>query len=386
MVSINRLFFARMIFGSLKVIIKTEERPFIKTTNRIMAKINKTMFRESDLRGRESSDELNCDSMELIGRAYGTFLKRRSVNKVVAGRDNRLSSRKFHKAAIKGLLDAGCKVIDIGLVTTPMLYWSQYYLKAKGGLMVTASHNPIGWNGVKLALGYSHTIIGLELQELYQIIISDDFSKKKGASIKKKNIFVPYSKDVIKRIKILKPLKVVVNAGNGAAGFFAPKVLRRAGCVVVEHLTGSDFICSKYNPNPVNVEMMKDTGLKVRGVGADMGIAFDGDGDRLGACDEKGEAIWPDRYLILLSRAILKKTPGAKIIFDVKCSQALAEDIKNFGGTPIMWKTGHSYIKEKLQKEKASLAGEMSGHIFFSDGYYGFDDAIFASLKLLEYI
>lgn len=252
--------------------------------------------------------------------------------------------------------------------------------------MVTASHNPAGWNGVKLALGYSYTIIGEELEEIYSTIIDDSFLEKEGGEIvKNEDIKEPYMEDLLKRVNIGKKFKVVVNTGNGTAGIVAPEILKRTGCEVVEHLTELDSSYPHYTPNPANTKMMEDTGRVVRESGADFGFAVDGDGDRLGLVDEKGENIWPDRYMILLSRLILDKKPGAKIVFDVKVSQALPEDIEAHGGVPIMWKTGHSYIKEKLTSEGAALAGEMSGHIFFVENFYGFDDAIFAALNLLEY-
>lgn len=350
-----------------------------------MAEIKKLMFREYDIRGREKDEELNERSMELIGKSYGTFLRKRGLRDVVVGHDNRSTSEEFYQSAIRGLLSCGCRIVDLGTIITPMLYWAQYYFKAKGGLIVTASHNPIGWNGVKLALGYSYTVIGEELKEIYQNIISEDFIEEKGGAIRRENVFSPYAKDLLNRCKITKSFKVSVNTGNGTAGIFVPDILKKAGMEVIEYLTELDQTYPKYTPNPAKVEMMKDTGKNVIENGSDFGFAFDGDGDRLGLVDENGNVIWPDRYLILLSRLILKNKPGAKIIFDVKCSQALEEDIRNHGGVPIMWKTGHSYIKQKLHKEGAALAGEMSGHIFFVEDYYGFDDAVFASLKLLEY-
>jgi len=351
-----------------------------------MAFIEKSMFREYDLRGRESDQELNESSMYFIGKAYGAFLHKRGVFEVVIGHDNRATSVAFYKAAIKGLIESGCKIYEARTILTPMLYWAQYYFKTKGGMMVTASHNPAGWNGVKLALGYSYTIIGKELEEIYNTIISENFVENTGGEIvKKEDISRPYIDDLLGRVKIKRPFKVVVNTGNGTAGLIAPEILRKAGCEVIEHLTNLDPSYPNYTPNPAEVEMMEDTGKIVRESGADFGFAIDGDGDRLGLVDEKGETIWPDRYLILLSRLILKKKPGAKIIFDVKVSEALPEDIKAHGGVPIMCKTGHSYIKEKLHSEGAALAGEMSGHVFFVENYYGFDDAIFTALNLLEY-
>ncbi|MBI1984955.1 MAG: phosphomannomutase/phosphoglucomutase [Candidatus Wildermuthbacteria bacterium] len=350
-----------------------------------MATIERLMFREYDIRGRESDKELNASSLELLGKAYGTFLLKKGIHEAVVGHDNRATSEEFYKASIKGILSTGCNAIEIGLATTPMFYWSQYYFKAQGGLMVTASHNPAGWNGLKLALGYSATLDQEELQELYQTILQESFSKGEGKIIRKEDIFPAYQKDLLSRVSGIKPFKAVVNTGNGTAGFFAPQLLKATGCEVVEYLTNPDPSYPKYTPNPAKVEMMEDTGAKVKEVKADFGFAFDGDGDRLGLVDENGQNIWPDRYLILLSRLLLQKKPGARIVFDVKVSQALPEDIQNHGGVPIMWKTGHSHIKKKMQEEGAALGGEMSGHIYFKEGYYGFDDAFFVSLKLLEY-
>jgi len=343
------------------------------------------MFREYDIRGRENDEELNAEVMEYIGKGYGTFLQKRGIGHVVVGHDNRSTSEEFYHAVIKGLLQTGCRVVEGGMMTTPMLYWAQYYVDAKGGVMITASHNPVGWNGVKLALGFSHTVGKEELEEMYNSIVREDFIEKEGRIIGKEEIAVPYREDLIGRVKDIRPLRVVVNTGNGTAGLFVPDILRAAGCEVIEYLTEPDPSYPNYTPNPANVEMMEDTAQHVLKEKADLGFAFDGDGDRLGLVDEKGNIIWPDRYMILLSRLVLKEKPGAKIVFDVKVSQALPEDIEAHGGIPIMWKTGHSYIKAKMKEENAALAGEMSGHIFFSEDYYGFDDAIFAALKLLEY-
>jgi phosphomannomutase / phosphoglucomutase len=350
-----------------------------------MAKLEKTMFREYDIRGRESKEELNEASMELIGKGYGTFLRKKGIQKVVVGHDNRITSKAFYQAAIRGLLSTGCDLYDIGIITTPMLYWAQYYFKAEGGFVVTASHNPAGWNGVKLALGYSQTTSTEELEEIYSIIQEERFAEKKGKISQKKDISAVYRADLLSRVRRIKRFRVVVNTGNGTAGLFAPQLIKEAGCEVIEHLTELDSTYPRYTPNPAEVEMMEDTGNVVVKNKADFGFAFDGDGDRVGLVDEKGNTIWPDRYLILLSRLVLAKHPGSKIVFDIKVSAALPEDIKAHGGVPVMWKTGHSHIKEKMKEENAVLGGEMSGHIFFVEDYYGFDDAFFAALKLLEY-
>lgn len=343
------------------------------------------MFREYDLRGREADDELNDNSMYYIGRGFGAYLHKRGITEAVVGHDARGTSESFHQAVIKGLTESGINVIDTGIITTPMGYWSQYHLKVKGLVTVTASHNPAGWNGVKLGSDLSYTLLTDELQEVYNIIAKEEFVDGKG-TIKKAEIFKLYKEDLTSKVNITKKFKVLVNTGNGTAGLFVPDILRDAGCEVVEHFTNVDPTYPNYTPNPDGTAMMEDSAKQTVAHKCDLGFAFDGDGDRLGLVDEKGNIIWPDRYMILLSRLVLSKRPGAKIIFDVKVSEALPEDIKAHGGVPIMWKTGHSHIKAKMHEEKAALAGEMSGHIFFADGYYGFDDSMIAALKLLEYL
>lgn len=343
------------------------------------------MFREYDLRGRESEDELNDTSVYYLGRGFGAFLAKRGLKETVVGHDARGTSESFHANMIKGLVESGINVTDIGTVTTPMSYWSQYFLKIKGLVMITASHNPAGWNGVKFGTDFSYTLLTAEMQELYDVISKEEFVNGQG-TVTKKDIKEDYIKDLLSRANITKKFKILVNTGNGTAGLFAPELLKRTGCEVVEHFTNSDPTYPNYTPNPDGTAMMEDTGKQTVANGCDFGFAFDGDGDRLGLVDEKGNTIWPDRYIILLSRLVLSKHPGAKIVFDVKVSEALPEDIKAHGGIPIMWKTGHSYIKSKLTEEKAAMAGEMSGHIFFVDEFYGFDDAFFAGLKFLEYL
>lgn len=347
--------------------------------------LKKTMFREYDMRGREAPDELNDESMYYIGRGFGAFMQKRGLREAVVGHDARGTSESFHASVVKGLRESGINVIDTGIVTTPMGYWSQYHLNTKGLVTVTASHNPVGWNGVKLGSDFSYTLLSDELQEVYNIIAKEEFVDGEG-TIRKEEIFEAYKKDLVSKIDIGKKFKVLVNTGNGTAGLYVPEVLRAVGCEVVEHFTEVDPTYPNYTPNPDGTAMMEDTAKQTIKNNCDLGFAFDGDGDRMGLVDEKGNIIWPDRYMILLSRLVLSKNPGAKIIFDVKVSEALPEDIKAHGGVPIMWKTGHSHIKAKMHEEKAALAGEMSGHIFFSDGYYGFDDSLFAALKLLEYL
>ncbi len=350
-----------------------------------MPTLKRTMFREYDIRGRESEDELNDTSIYYIARGFGTYLKKIGVDECVVGNDSRATSESFHDQTIKGLTECGIDVVDIGTASTPMSYWSQFYLKVKGLFMVTASHNPAGWNGVKLGSDLSKTLLTDELQEVYDIIVSEKFDDGEG-KVRKEEIFEAYKKDLISRASITKKFKILVNTGNGTAGLFYPELLKEAGCEIVEHYTDVDPSYPHYTANPDGTAMMEDTGKQTVANKCDFGFAFDGDGDRLGMVDEKGQTIWPDRYIILLSRLVLSKHPGAKIVFDVKVSEALPEDIKAHGGVPIMWKTGHSYIKAKLQEEKAAMAGEMSGHIFFVEDFYGFDDAAFAALKFLEFM
>lgn len=349
-----------------------------------MANLKKTMFREYDLRGLVNTEELNPSSVAIIAKAYGTMLRQHGITTCVVGHDLRKGSKEFAEVALKSLTSSGVNAIFIGQVLTPMMYSAQYHYQTKGGMMITASHNPNGWLGFKLALGYSYTFGPAEMKELYNLTVSEDFASGAG-SITRADYLPVYTKDVVSRVSLARPMKVVVNAGNGTAGPIAPQILRAAGCEVVEFLCEPDLDFKRYFPNPSLEIMMQDTGEATLQAHADLGIAIDGDGDRLGVTDEKGRLIWPDRYLILLSRAVLKKTPAAPIIFDIKSSRALGEEISKAGGKPVLWKTGHSYIKEKLHQLDAPLAGEMSGHIFFGKpDYYGFDDSIFTALKMLE--
>lgn len=351
-----------------------------------MARLKKSMFREYDLRGQVNDEELNEYTVGIIARAYGTMLRRENMDVAVIGYDYRQSSERVTEVAIEGLVATGVNVINLGMILTPMMYLAQYHYQARGGVMVTASHNPIGWSGFKLALDYSKTLGPEEMNDLYALTVSEQFATGSG-TVRSEDFMADYTADVLGRIEIARPIRVVVNSGNGTPGPIVPQILREAGCEVVELYCDLDWGFPHYYPNPALVEMMEDTGKKVVESGADIGFALDGDGDRLGVTNEQGQVVWPDRYLILLSRQVLEDHPGARIIFDVKCSQALPEDIKAYGGTPIMWKTGHSYIKQKLWEEKSPLAGEMSGHIFFGEpAYHGFDDAVFAALKLVECI
>lgn len=353
-----------------------------------MADIKQTMFREYDIRGKEADDELNEDSMYLIGKGLGTYLKNKNVSSAVVGHDLRATSKSFYHRVIKGLNETGIDVYDIGTATTPMGYWAQHYFKVKGGITVTASHNPVGWNGAKVSDDLSKTLSGNEIQKIYEIISKEDFSTGQGKILKSEDIKEAYIKDLISKSKISKKYKILVNTGNGTAAIVAPELLRKAGCVVVEHNTNIDPTYPNYTPNPENAAMMEDTAKQTIANDCDFGFAFDGDCDRLGLVDNKGNILPSDIIIAFLSRLYLKNNPGAKVMFDVKVSEVLPEDIRKHGGKPLMYKTGHSLIKAEMHRQNISLTGEMSGHIFFGKdfNYYGFDDACFAALKLLEYL
>lgn len=352
-----------------------------------MPNLKKTIFREYDLRGKEDPEELTPKTMYYIGRGLGTYLKRENISDAVSGHDVRATSVEFYTQVMKGLNDSGVNVIDIGEVTTPMGYWAQHHFNVKGGAIVTASHNPVGWNGAKISDDLSKTLSGEEIQKVYEIISNDDFEEGHG-TIKKENIKEAYINDLLSKTKITKKFKILVNTGNGTAAIIAPDVLRKIGCEVIEHNTNIDPTYPNYTPNPENMEMMEDTKNQVLKNGCDLGFAFDGDGDRLGMVDEKGTIIPADIILMLLARQLLARKPGCKIMFDVKVTEALPEDIIVHGGIPIMYRTGHSYIKAKMKEEQIPLTGEMSGHMFFGKeyDYYGFDDAMFSALKVLEYL
>jgi len=347
--------------------------------------LKKTMFREYDIRGRVNDDELNAKSAEWIGRGFGTFLARKDVEHMVVGYDSRFGSVEIKDGLVKGLRASGRHVIMIGMCLTPMMYWSQYRFKVKGGAMITGSHNPKGWNGLKLGAGFSSTLVASEITELYDIIAREDFVAGHG-DYTEASIIDDYQHDLVSRVKVKRPLKMVIDTGNGTAGAFAPRIFRAAGLDVIEQFTDLDPDFPNHEPDPARTDTVEILGKRVREEGADLGMAFDGDGDRFGVVDEKGVVIWPDRYMILLARQVLERVPGGKIVFDVKCTQALEDDIRAHGGVPIMWKTGHSHIKAKLHEEKAALAGEMSGHVFFVENYYGFDDGIYSGLRFVEYV
>jgi phosphomannomutase/phosphoglucomutase len=345
------------------------------------------MFREYDIRGRVNNEELNPQSVELIAKAFGTYIQR--VNKyamAIVGYDSRKCSPDFRDAIVKGLNAVGCTSVDIGMVTSPILYFSQYLLGITAGIMITGSHNPDGWSGFKLANGLSSTLLSNDIQKIYEIAVKEDFNVGHGTTFKFDQIKEAYISALKWRVKPGRRLKIVIDAGNGTAGLFAPALFRAAGFDVVEVFCELDPSFPNHFPDPAEIDTLEMLRNKTIESKADIGMAFDGDGDRLGVLDEKGNIVTADRVLIFLARQILEKKKNAKIVFDVKCTRALIEDIEERGGIPIMWKTGHSYIKRKVYEEKADLGGEQSGHIFVVDNYYAFDDGLYAGLRLAEYL
>ena len=338
------------------------------------------MFREYDIRGIADKD-LTDDVVIRIGQAYGTYMK---GGDVVVGRDNRLSSPRIHKALIKGLLSTGCKIIDIGMTISPIFYYARILYKIDGGIIITASHNTFEFNGFKVCKGV-HTIYGEQIQELLKLTQAGQFLAGQG-EIVKKDPTSDYEKVLKEKIQLNNKLKVVIDCGNGTASLFATKIFENWGCEVIPLYCESDGSFPNHQPDPVKEEYIQDLIAKVEETGADVGFGFDGDGDRLGAVDDKGNIIWGDMLQVLYFRELLAKKPGETCIIEVKCSQSLYDDVEAHGGKPIFYKTGHSLIKAKMMKEDALITGEMSGHMFFRDEFYGTDDALYAAGRLLRII
>ena len=346
-----------------------------------MKLFNPNVFREYDVRG-VVDDDLNEEFVFNLGRAIGTYAAHHRVKNMTIGRDCRLSSDSYHHALIKGLNAAGINTIDIGLCATPMLYFSIRHLCVGGGIMITGSHNPPEFNGFKICVGHS-TIYGEQIQELRKIMENGKYAKGTSRA-RQKDISRDYENYLFKSVKIKKKIKLVVDGGNGVGGHFAVPLLRRYGCDIIPINCDPDGNFPNHFPDPTVEENLTELIKLVRKKKADLGIAFDGDADRLGVISDKGEILWGDKLLLLFARQILKKKPGSTIIGEVKCSRVLYDEVRNHHGNPIMWKAGHSLIKAKMKQVKAALGGEMSGHFFFADRYFGYDDAIYAALRLLE--
>jgi phosphomannomutase/phosphoglucomutase len=343
--------------------------------------MNPEMFREYDIRGIAEKD-MTIEDVLLIGKGVGSYLKSHGCSKLNVGRDCRLSSEQYSEKIIEGLRSTGCDVTDIGVCPTPVFYFSIQHLTAEGGVMVTASHNPKEYNGFKLCIGLD-SIHGEEIQKILGIIDNQSFVRGKGA-LSSADIVTPYREFVEKNIKLDRSIKVGVDAGNGTAGVVAVPIFKELGCEVHDIYTEMDGTFPNHEADPTVEKNMQDLIAMVKGKKLDVGIGFDGDGDRIGVIDEKGNIVYGDKLMIIFSREILSRKPGSTFISEVKCSKTMYDDIEKHGGRAIMWRTGHSLIKKKMKEEKAELAAEMSGHMFFADRYYGYDDATYAACRLIE--
>jgi phosphomannomutase / phosphoglucomutase len=343
------------------------------------------IFREYDIRGvadRDMADDLVSD----LGRALGTYLSRKRAKRIALGRDCRLSSPRLHNALRAGLLETGIRVVEIGVVPTPMMYFTVFDLDLDGGVQITGSHNPPEDNGFKMMQG-KNSLFGADIQTLLKMIQERDFDLPGGGTVEEHDPLIAYTGFVRGNIRLARTdLRIAIDAGSGAGGPTAVAAMRAVGIKPIELLCQMDGAFPVHHPDPSQPENLELLRRTVLDNGLDLGIAYDGDADRIGVIDARGDTIWGDKLMILFSRAILARHPGAAIISEVKCSQSMYDDIAARGGRPIMWRTGHSLIKKKMKEEHALLAGEMSGHMFFADRFFGYDDAVYASLRLLEIV
>ncbi len=349
-------------------------------------KINPYIFRGYDVRGEVDKD-LNPEIVEHIGKAFGTFLKRRGIKKAVVGRDSRATSPEYSRAVISGLSWAGIDAVDIGMELIGTFYWSQYYLNCKGGVYVTGSHNPAEYNGFKMANGFSETLVAPGVQELRRMVEDEDYEKSEViGEIKKQNVRQVYFEDLLKRLPFKKEFKVLIDGNYATAGVIAPDLLKKAGCKVVESNCKLDPSLPLGAPDPTSIALAQSLKEKVLKEKADIGFSYDSDGDRIGVVDNKGNIIWNDVLVALFAIDVLSCHPGAAIMYNTLCSKAVEETILKKGGKPFMWRVGHSFLKKKNQEVKAAFIGELSGHFFFSADFYNHDDGLYSTLRLLSYL
>ena len=345
--------------------------------------INQNIFRANDIRGI-AYDDLTPEVVQSLGRALGSEAIDRNIQEFIVGRDARLSSPEIYDWLSSGIISTGCNVIDIGIVTSPMFYHSTYELNTSSGVVITGSHNPGNYNGFKIVFN-NHSTSSEEILNLKQRILEENFIGGKGIT-KKEDIKETYIKSILESIKLNKNLNISIDCGNGAAGVVAKDVYERLGCNVIELHGEPDGSFPNHHPDPSKLENMEDLIKSVKENKCSVGLAFDGDADRLGVISPIGEMIFPDRQMIMFSRQVIQSSPNAKIVFDVKCSKLLSDEIKKLKGKPLICKTGHTFIKQKIRETDALLGGEMSGHIFFNDRWPGFDDGIYAGARMLEII
>jgi phosphomannomutase/phosphoglucomutase len=343
--------------------------------------MNSAIFREYDIRGVVDKD-LTKETVRELARGFGSYFAGCGIKRIAVGRDCRPSSDPFFAALLEGLLDSGMEVIDVGVCPTPLLYFSIVHLEQEGGVMITGSHNPPEFNGFKVCVG-KDAIYGREIQRVRETVEKRAFVRGRG-SIARHDINRDYRHFIRENVTVGREIKVVVDAGNGTGGVVGVPIMRDLGCQVQELYCEMDGRFPHHHPDPTVEKNLRNLIATVAATRADLGIGYDGDADRIGVIDEEGRIIWGDKLMIIFARAIIKEHGGGTFIGEVKCSQTLYDEIERLGGRGIMWKTGHSLIKDKMKKERALLAGEMSGHLFFADRYFGFDDAIYASCRLLE--
>ena len=343
--------------------------------------LDSSIFRAYDIRGVVGKS-LTEESVFLIGKAVGSLIREQGGCQLAIARDGRLSGPSLSKALCDGILSTGCDVVDIGMAPTPLLYYAAHILEEHSGIMLTGSHNPPDYNGLKIVVNGA-TLAEEQIQDLYQRIVDNRLCHGSGTR-HELDILERYLNDVTQNVRLARPLKIVIDAGNGVTGMIAPQLFRALGCEVHELFCEVDGAFPNHHPDPSQPENLQDLVRAVNEKQAEVGLAFDGDGDRLGVVTRQGEIIYPDRLLMLFAQALLSTKANAKIIYDVKCTNHLAVLIRSLNGEPIMWKTGHSLIKAKIKETKAELAGEMSGHFFFNDRWHGFDDALYAGARLLE--
>lgn len=343
--------------------------------------MNPGIFREYDIRGIAGKD-IEEEDVVTIGKAYGSLLNRQNKKIISVGRDCRLTSDKFSQLFIQGIISTGCDVIDIGICPTPVLYFSIHHLNLEGGAMVTASHNPPEYNGFKLMAG-TDSIHGQGLQDIRTSCENKTFIQGHG-KVTKKDVITPYKDYILNNIKIRKPIQIGIDSGNGTGGITALPILKNLGCEVYDIYCDMDGTFPNHEADPTQKKNLLELIKLVKEKNLDLGVGYDGDADRIGVVDKNGEVIYGDQLMIIYAREILGRKPGATFISEVKCSMVMYDDIRKHGGNAIMWKTGHSLIKQKMKEENAELAGEMSGHMFFKDRYLGFDDALYATCRLLE--
>lgn len=351
---------------------------------KIVSNVNKHIFRGYDIRGVVGVD-MDDDTVYTIGRAYANYLSERRIKETAVGHDNRLSSPSFSKAIIAGLNDGGINTYELGQTLTQIVNYSCYYFRTKGSVMISASHNPKEYNGIKLGSGYSESISSEDVQYLREIIEKGEFVKGNGKNTKI-DIFNEYKKDLLKHFALKKVWKVVVDGCCTGSGLIYPKLLREAGCEVIEQNCIPDGNFPAGVPDPTEVEVLHRVSEKVKETGADLGFAYDTDGDRMSVVDDTGRIIWMDSIVAIFAKDVLDYMPGSHIIYNTLCSRQVTESVIASGGKPVMCLTGYAFVKEKIREYRSPFGGELSGHVFFTDNYYGHDDGACASLRLLQYL